>query len=253
MGGALAPIFVSTDGGNTWRLNSIVPSAAGNSPTGDISLAFASAGGRLYGGILRVPSGEFETLRTPTFGNPTPMQRLAHRPNNDQPFAHAITNAGRDRVYIGNNDFQAQPRTATVDVSVNAGATNPTFKSLRIETRSTVGQDGPQIRPVAHANGVVYAAFYGWRAQSGSFPGNTLVVTTDVVVVRDDQGATGTTPFQNLTDPTDGRPGRLVARGVRMPFNRNGVAATGQQRLGGTLSIAVDPRVSGDLKLLSPG
>jgi len=244
MGGALAPIFVSTDGGNTWRLNSIVPSAAGNSPTGDISLAFASAGGRLYGGILRVPSGEFETLRTPTFGNPTPMQRLAHRPNNDQPFAHAITNAGRDRVYIGNNDFQAQPRTATVDVSVNAGATNPTFKSLRIETRSTVGQDGPQIRPVAHANGVVYAAFYGWRAQSGSFPGNTLVVTTDVVVVRDDQGATGTTPFQNLTDPTDGRPGRLVARGVRMPFNRNGVAATGQQRLGGTLSIAVDPRTN---------
>jgi hypothetical protein len=244
MGGALAPIFVSTDGGNTWRLNSIVPSAAGNSPTGDISLAFASAGGRLYGGILRVPSGEFETLRTPTFGNPTPMQRLAHRPNNDQPFAHAITNAGRDRVYIGNNDFQAQPRTATVDVSVNAGATNPTFKSLRIETRSTVGQDGPQIRPVAHANGVVYAAFYGWRAQSGSFPGNTLVVTTDVVVVRDDQGATGTIPFQNLTDPTDGRPGRLVARGVRIPFNRNGVAATGQQRLGGTLSIAVDPRTN---------
>src|SRR5919201_1533233 len=42
MGGALAPIFVSTDGGNTWRLNSIVPSAAGSTvPTGDISLAFA--------------------------------------------------------------------------------------------------------------------------------------------------------------------------------------------------------------------
>src|SRR5215470_19411441 len=36
MGGAFAPIFISTDGGNTWLLNSIVPSTAGSSvPTGD--------------------------------------------------------------------------------------------------------------------------------------------------------------------------------------------------------------------------
>jgi hypothetical protein len=62
------------------------------------------------------------------------------------------------------------------------------------------------------------------------------------VVVRDDQGATTTNSFQSLNDPTDGRPGRLVARGVRIPFRSSGVATTGQQRLGGTLSIAVDPR-----------
>src|SRR5437899_4165581 len=61
MGGAFGPIFVSTDGGSTWRLNSIVPSAAGSQlPTSDICLAFASAGGRLYGGILRVPTDHFE-------------------------------------------------------------------------------------------------------------------------------------------------------------------------------------------------
>src|SRR5262245_56202198 len=47
MGGALAPVYVSIDGGTTWRLNSIVPSAVGStSGTGDISLAYASSGGR---------------------------------------------------------------------------------------------------------------------------------------------------------------------------------------------------------------
>jgi hypothetical protein len=170
------------------------------------------------------------------------MQTVATRPDNDQPFSHALTNGTKDRVYIGNNDFQASPRTATVDFSLDAKTTSPTFNSARIETRATAGQDGPQIRPVAHADGTVYAAYYGWRSTSGSFPGNTLIVTTDVVVVRDDNGASGSTPFRDLTDPADGQPGRFVARGVRTPFNRNGSTATGQQRIGGTLSIAVDPR-----------
>src|SRR6266511_5495749 len=41
MGGALAPIYLSSDGGATWRLSSIVPSQSGSSTgTSDISLAF---------------------------------------------------------------------------------------------------------------------------------------------------------------------------------------------------------------------
>jgi hypothetical protein len=249
MGGALAPIYVSTDGGQTWSLNSIVPSTVGSSVgTGDISVAFAAAGGMLYGGILRDPTGNFETLRTPSFANPTAMTVLGSRPNNDQPFTHATTNAGKDRVYIGNNDFDSQnddppvPGTATVDVSVNAAIASPTFKKVRIEVRPTAGQDGPQVRPVAHADGTAYAAFYGWRSQSGSFPGGTLVVTTDIVVVRDDNGGSGAHAFQDLTDPGDGLPGRLVARGVTTPFQQNGTAVNGQQRVGGALSIAVDPQ-----------
>src|SRR5438045_1005052 len=59
MSGPNAPIFVSTDGGASWTLNSIVPSAPGTSPTHDISLGFASASGVLYGGILRHPTGNF--------------------------------------------------------------------------------------------------------------------------------------------------------------------------------------------------
>src|SRR2546430_9068165 len=35
-------------------------------------------------------------------------------------------------------------RTATVDVSHNGGAT---YTSLRIETRNTMGQNGPSVRP----------------------------------------------------------------------------------------------------------
>ena len=245
MGGAMAPIYVSTDGGNTWQLNATVPSVAGSSVgTSDISAAFASAGGNLYGGILRDPTGNFETLRTAAFANPTPMQLLGSRADNDQPFTHAITKNGNDRVYIGNNDFQAQPQTATLDVSTNARTAHPSFKKVRIEVRTTAGQDGPQIRPVAHPDGTTYAAFYGWRSQTGSFPGNTLIVTTDVVVVRDDHGGTGTKPFQDLKDPSDGLSGRLVAQGSKIPFNRNGTPATGQQRLGGALSIAVDPRTN---------
>jgi hypothetical protein len=241
MGGASAPLYVSTDGGNTWRLNSIVPSDAGSGTgTHDISLAFA--GGTLYAGILRDPTVNFETLRTTTFASPTLMDVLGSRPNNDQPFSHALANAGKDRVYIGNNDFDAQPQTATVDVSLNGGVASPSFKAARIETRPTSGQDGPQIRPVAHADGTVYAAFYGWRSESGSFPGNTLVVTTDVVVVRDDSGGGGAAPFADLKDPGDGQAGRLVARGVSVPFQQGGNAASGQQRVGGTLAVAVDPR-----------
>jgi hypothetical protein len=243
MGGPLAPLYVSTDGGNTWRLNAIVPSAAGSAVgTHDISVAFAGAGGNLYGGILRDPSGNIESLRTPAFTSPAAMTVLDSRPDNDQPFTHAATNAGKDRLYIGNNDFQATPKTATVDVYPNAAAAGPSFKSARVESRPTAGQDGPQVRPVAHADGTVYAAFYGWRSQSGSFPGNTLVVTTDIVVVRDDGGATGANPFGDLTDPSDGLAGRLVARGVQTPFHQSGTPASGQQRVGGTLSVAVDPR-----------
>jgi hypothetical protein len=243
MGGPLAPLYVSTDGGNTWRLNSIVPSTAGSGlGTMDISVAFASSGGRLYGGILRDPTSNFETLRTSSFAASSAMDVVQSRADNDQPFTHAISVQGQDRVYIGNNDFQNSPRTATVDVALDGAGTPFKFNKARLETRPTAGQDGPQVRPVAHPDGTVYAAFYGWRSQSGSFPGNTLVVTTDVVVVRDDAGAAGTSPFQALKDPTDGLAGRVVARGVTIPFNQNGSPANGQQRIGGALSVAVDPR-----------
>lgn len=246
-GGPRAPIFISTDGGDTWTLNTIVPSAPA---THDITTGMSGTGKKLYAGILRAPTSNLDFLRGTDFNLPNPMSLLQTRPNADQPFTHATTvktgpDAGKERVYIGDNDFNAQPRTATIDQSLNAGAAAAAFTSIRIEKRSTVGQDGPQIRPVSHPDGTVYAVFYRWRALTGSFPANTLVITSaDVVVVRDDHWGTGPNPFMALTDPSDNVAGRRVAQGVSCPFMVSGTSATGQQRLGGSLSVAVHPNNS---------
>lgn len=251
--GPNAPIYVSVDGGNTWMLNSIVPSAAGSSlGTGDITTSFNASASRLYGAILRAGSGKMEFLRTSTFSTPPPMAVLKSRPLADQPFTFATTVGSKDRVYIGSNDFAAAGgKTATIDQSLDGAVPTPTFKSIRVEKRSTVGQDGPQTRPAVHSDGTVYAVFYRWRTFSGNFQANTLVITSaDVVVVRDDNGGNSANPYTALLDPGDGVAGKRVAAGIRFPFMINGVTATGQQRIGGSLSIAVSPLNSSTVYLV---
>src|SRR5262249_18783783 len=155
---------------------------------------------------------------------PTPMKVLSNRDQVDQPHLQATTVSNKDRVYVGNNDFDAPSgRTATVDVSLDAGASSPSFRSVRIETRNTgsAGQNGPQIRLAPNPNGTVYAAFYGWRAFSASDQ-----VTADVVVVRDDNGGSGPNPFRALVD-SDGLAGKRVTQGIKFIWNDS----LGQQRL----------------------
>src|SRR5829696_697626 len=266
MSGPNAPIYVSTNGGLTWRLNSIVPSAV---ITGDITTA--APGGpndddngndddddirrRLYAGILRFPGFLlFNALRTPDFLSPTVMTVLLSRDNEDQPWAQVIKvrsgpNAGKDNLYIGINDRNRRPenggdgRTATVEQSLDAAIAAPTFNSVRIEKRNTLGpgggpdQDGPQIRPVVHRDGTVYAAFYGWRNRDF-----TNRVTADVVVVRDDNGGAGANPYTALVDASDGISGVRVVQSITFTFSSNVFGPfLGQERLGGHLSIAVDP------------
>ena len=247
--GGVAPYFVSIDGGSTWALNTVVP---GGNMTGDITVAFSGTADKLYAGILRQDSPletRMNILRTNDFSSATEMDVLNDREQPDQPFAQAATvtngaDSGKERLYVGSNDFAAKPNTATLDVSADAGTANPTFQSVRIEHRSTAsaGQDGPQVRTAIHADGTIYAAFYGWRSQSGDWQANTLRVTADVVVVRDDAWGVSQQSFQALTDPADRLPGLRVAQGVQFAFNSTGKVTNGQQRLGGTLSIAVDPR-----------
>lgn len=236
-----APIFISSDKGNTWAMNNIVPS--GNGTTGDISLQFGTQGNELYTGTLRGGSGlRMNILRSNNPFGAAVMDLLIDRAGAgvDQPYVDAITSivggAQRDRVYVGNNDFNAASgRTATVDLSQNARTAAPPsgFSSARIEARTTNGQDMPAIRTSVNSDGNVYAIFYRW------VNANTPSARCDVIVARDNNFGTMATPFSALSDPGDG------IRGIRVVTNRlvpAFPANLGANRLvASNLSIAVHP------------
>ena len=234
LGGTNAPIYVSNDGGDSWLLNAIVPSQNG-SPTADITLRFASESNTLYAGVLRRPNIDLAVLRSDNFLATGTMTVLESRGSVDQPYIEASTDLGNgapghDRIYIGNNDFAApNHRTATIDFTSDGRTPPPSgLHSVRLDVRTTSGQDGPSIRPAHHRDGTVYGAFFHWR--SGG---------VDIVVVRDDnQGSGG---FTALRDPSDNQPGRFVATGLTIPFENFSHADFGQEREGSNLSIAVDP------------
>ena len=258
-----APIYVSTDGGTTWSLASIVPSSDSLVGTGDITIRIA-ASGTLYAGILRRPSAtlRLNILRTPNFTSGAAMTVLVDRQppagRPDQPWVEARTGlagpgAGLDHVYVGSNDRPGPTgapvgRTATVDRSLDGvGAATPppaNFTINRVETRatawfgSTPAQDAPPVRPAAHPDGTVYAALCAPRSTTGS---STLVC--DIVVVRDDNWAAGASPWGDLAQ--GGVAGRLVRTGRNVPW----FTFIGQERLGPNIAIAVDPRNSSTVYL----
>lgn len=240
-----APIFVSNDGGNTWALNNIVPS--GNGMTGDISLDFAWEDDSLYTGILRGGSVLRQVLLRSNnpFGNNMMTVLTDHNTEQlDQPYVTAMTTddpgSNVDRVYVGFNEFDNRTgsggtgRTASVELSLDARTAPPAgFTSPRIEARNTAQQDMPAIRCAVHESGVVYSIFYRWAS------GNVPSASCDVIVVRDDNFASGTSPFTDLTDPSDGVAGRIVTAGVTVPAFP---ASLGANRLvASNLSIAVHP------------
>jgi len=237
-GSGNAPIYLSSDGGDTWSLNVVLP---GGNKTNDTTLRFAGPSNVLYAGILRVDNGNLEILRKATFTAPGLMTTLLPKTNNDQPYVEgavvmAGSGTGSDRVYVGDNDFgAAMGHTATIDLSLDAAnAPPPAGFGLphSIETRATSGQDGPPIRPAVHLDGTVYGLYLGWRSST----------TMDVAVVRDDNWAAGGSPFTSLTDPSDGLAGRFVITAVAKPSTFGGLLGT--QRVGSQNAIAVDPRNS---------
>jgi hypothetical protein len=246
MGGANAPIYVSTDGGNTWSLRTIVPGNDTLVGTHDITVGFATSGGVLYAGILNGSTGDMQILRTANPTSATTMTVLVDRASEDQPWvvANSVVVGGvtHDHVFVGNEDGnQPAGRTATVDVSQDA-ATAPApagFTPIQLEHRATAviasigrGKDGPPIRIAAHSDGTVYAAFERW-APGQTFPNLNI----DVVVTRDDNGGGSAAPFSALLDSLDGVIGQRVVTGRFALFN----AIMGQERLGSDLAIAVDP------------
>jgi hypothetical protein len=248
LGGPNAPIYVSTNGGQTWALNSIVPNNDLLSGTHDITLRFGSASNVLYAAILSgdIPAspstgGRLKILRTNDFTSASAMTILVQRDRVDQPYLEAITVDGKDRVYVGNNDLgAADGKTATIDWSADA-ATAPMpagFASQRIEARDNCGKNAPSVRPAIHADGTIYAAFFHWT----NCPGSSGIYTTDVVVVRADNFAIGPAGFTALKEKApplgDGNPGVRVVTGRKVPFSVNPI---GNQRVGSRIAIAVDP------------
>ena len=231
-GGGLAPVYVTLTSGDAWQLSTIVPSACALTGTGDITHAHGAQSSRFFAGILRVPGFlVMDLLRSP--GVFSTMTAVGSRNLVDQPFVQAGTASMGDRIYVGNNDFGApNGRTATVDVSLDGGAT---WNVVRIEARATSGQDGPSIRPTIARDGTVYAAFFGWRTFNGA------IATSDICVVRDDNGAAGANPFMDLTDG-GGVQGQIVTANRTIPWSN--AQTLGMERIGSTLTIAVDPNNS---------
>src|SRR5438309_10057474 len=207
-----APVYVSQDGGSSWVLNAITPVQR---MTCDITHAIATGEnhprGDLHAGTLAcVASVTLDESESEDVSSSAVMNVQSTRTNVDQPFVRALAFSHIDHIYVGLNDLgQSSGRTATVDVSLDGGAT---YKSYSIESRKTMWQDGPSVRPALAPDNTVYAAFFGWRKFNGS------IATSDVVVVRDDAGATGPQAFQVLKDPSDKLPGRLVVKGVSIPW-----------------------------------
>jgi len=248
-----SPLYLSADGGRSWVRTSIVPARTIHNQ----SYCFSGSGNKLYGAIMGTIAGSEDfgpvsILKTddPTEGRP--MQIIStlgsKEQSADQPFiqARAFT---QDRIYVGQNYFGPElgaGKTASVRVSVDGGKI---FRLLGLEARKTSGQDAPSVRPTLANDGTVYVAFIRWTSSSGDWGAGTLKCTGDVVITRDDEGGIGPRPFCSLVDPADGKPGRIVAQGRVFPFGigvggRSSKGSLGQQRIGSSLSLAVDPNNS---------
>jgi hypothetical protein len=235
------PLLVSTDGGATWLARNVIPSFPGSFfNTGDVTIHFNSAGSALYAGILRAGTGNLEVVRTTDMTLNTPMTVLYSPRRSDQPYIYAATvagppDAGKDRVWMANNDGAAAPASSTVDQSLDSGIAMPVFSTLRIDADTPIGSDNYQARAVAHADGHVYAAFVRRKAPiAGGY-------NADVVVVRDDNWGKTMPPFQSLVDTVTTVVGRNVAAGTPVSDSGGSDPALGNDWWGGDLYLTVDP------------
>lgn len=236
LGGPNAPIYISTDGGLTWALNSIIPGNHTTYGTGDISVRFAGSGNQLYVGDLRGDSYlTMNILRVPDYTASTVAELLVSRASVDQPYVQATTVLGgsgvtKDRVYITSNDWNSTPQPAAANLSLDAFSTPAPagFTTNLFPNRPATTRVMPGVRPSVHPLGIVYMTFY-----------NKTAAGVDVVVARDDHWGSGATPFQDLMDGTDALPGQRVVTGRTLPAF--GVNLGNSRLVASNISIAVDP------------
>ncbi len=255
--GSNAPVYVSTDGGDTWALKNIVPD---NGPTGttSITVKFGQTSNQLYAGIIKGNTDyDLDILRTTNpAGGATMAELISPSGMVEQPYVAAATvssgpDAGKDRLYVGMNILQNQPfpapgsgKTSTIVQTMFAQAPAPLFTSIVLDRRNKsvpafqdmAPRNGPQVRPAVHNDGTVYAVFYSWKTWGDFGDGNGLD-SSDVVIVRDDNWGQSGDPYGSLIDSGDSQAGQRIAIGIQIQF----YLFTGQEREVGDLAIAVDP------------
>ncbi|HEV3327242.1 MAG TPA: hypothetical protein VG052_16620 [Puia sp.] len=254
-GGPNAPVFVSTDGGDTWLAKNIVP---GDGPTGTygITVKYGRTSNELYAGIVKGNApDQLAILRTINPVAAAVMAQMDSGGDVEQPYVAVGTvpggpDAGKDRLYVGLNDLNATSQwgpalTSSIRQTMDALSPAPVFNSILLDRRPktpgalqdlTPPRNGPQVRPAVHKDGTVYAVFYSWKTWADTGQGPALV-TTDVVVVRDDNWGQSADPYGSLLDSGDGVAGQRVAMNVPLLFD----GTLGFEQIGGDLSIAVDP------------
>jgi hypothetical protein len=245
-----APIFISTDGGDSWSLHSIFPSPE---ITCDVTLRFGGSSDALYVSALRndMPTwGQQELVicRSPNYAEARGMDPVFEgRKKIDQPYISATSVASKDHVFVGNSDFnystsQSNPNAKAV-IAESLDAAHSTFTPIPIDYRPmTIPGDWSEVRPAIATDGnVIYAAFNRVTNASGQAcqddPRYPATLTSDLVVVRDDNGGASPNPFGSLVDPT-GTPGIVVVGQRKL----TGTECLGGDRLGDDLALAVHPR-----------
>jgi hypothetical protein len=227
-------IFLTNDGGDTWAEAGIVPASAF-----DYNPKFSR--NALYCGDivgLAGNGGPLTVFRTTDAFSGLSMSPVDAEPIIDQPWMGVETvrkgpDAGKDRVYAAYTNWNLVTSVATIDVCQDGAALAPVFNSVQLQNRA-VTRNAPSVRSAIHDNGVVYAAYFDWRA--ALVPPTWGSTISDVVVARDDNW--GSNSFQDLIDPSDSHFGVRVATG----FNTNFNGALGPDRFGSDLALAVDPR-----------
>jgi hypothetical protein len=248
-----SPVFVSSTGGRLWTSRSMNPEPTtynGDTVkrvTGpwDQTVAFNSNGSTLYGGFLSTITKTDDTtldriyLRSaanPTTDNFTDVTTLPGKKGDpDQPWLVQVARVGsQDRVYVGYNDLDNTPRSASVSVVAIDTATR-VQDPIRIDGGNPTGQDSPAVRLALNGNRV-YAAYMRYTGAGGA-----TTIPGDIVVARDDDGGLISIGNPNPFRVIGGAAGVTVNSGA---LPRPNGFFLGQQRIGGDLAIAVDPNNS---------
>jgi len=141
---------------------------------------------------------------------------------------------GQDRIFVGLNDARTgiAPRTASVDVNLNAAGSSVPYAPKQVEAGmppASPGRDGSSVRTAIHSSGIIYAAFYSPLSPSSA----------NIIVVRDNHWGAGSPPFNDLK--TGSTAGVAVQGSMAVPYSSTEVLLGGQPVGRSQISIAVDP------------